>query len=192
MQSLVEEWRPVKGYEGEYEVSNHGNVRSLDRRVKHGWCGLQTFRGRVLKLNQHSGGYLKVKLRGGKQEDYAHRLVAKAFIGDPPEGMTEVNHKNGIKTDNRVENLEWCSRQGNVDHAVATGLVDSRGDKSCHAKYRDADVRRAWDMVFNGASNRAAAEACGIPVSTVQTAVRGARAGYGRARPTWGQKKVSA
>lgn len=113
----VEEWRDIEGFEGFYQVSNAGRVRSLD----HETAG-KRWKGRILSLG--CSGYQTVKLSKGKERTSkrVHRLVALAFI-DNPEGHIEVNHLDGNKKNNRVENLEWCSPNGNKMHAWRTGLT---------------------------------------------------------------------
>ena len=102
-----EEWRDVLGFEELYQVSNLGNVRTVKR-------GEAT----VMSQKEHWNGYLSVHLRnkGVERRASVHRLVAEAFIPNP-DGLRDVNHKNGIKTDNRVENLEWLSHSDNIKHA---------------------------------------------------------------------------
>lgn len=114
---MEEEWRDIEGYKGEYQVSNLGHVRALN---------FKSINGRVcpMTLRPKENGYLcvgLVKTRMGKgrkprKMHYIHRLVAQAFIPNP-ENKPEVNHINGNKKDNRVQNLEWCTRKENDDHA---------------------------------------------------------------------------
>ena len=123
----MEEWRDIKGYEGLYQVSNKGRVRSLDRVVAAGrGGGDRNIKGRIIVLRNHGSGYKMVNLwrENEYKITYAHILVAQAFIPNP-EGKPEVNHINGYKTDNRVENLEWCTSRENSLHARNTGLLDS-------------------------------------------------------------------
>ena len=110
---MEEIWKDIKGYEGLYQVSNLGRVRSLDRYV-----GNYLFKGKIMKENLNSRGYLRLHLSmNNKQKEHKiHKLVAEAFI-DNPDKLTEVNHINGIKTDNKVSNLEWCTHKENMLHA---------------------------------------------------------------------------
>lgn len=116
-------WKPIKDYEGWYEVSNMGRVRSLDRTVyfKDGKRS-RTYKGQILRYKYHHG-YQMVNLLRNKEINtvYIHRLVIETFL-PTVEGKTWCNHKNGIKSDNRVENLEWCTSSENKIHADATGL----------------------------------------------------------------------
>lgn len=101
----MSEWRPIPGYEDLYEVSSEGVIRSLKS-------------GKALSTRSSVGsGYVQANLwkNGVRKRTTMHRVVAEAFFG-PATGGMEVNHKNGIKTDNRVSNLEWCSRSHNVNH----------------------------------------------------------------------------
>jgi hypothetical protein len=113
---MIEEWRDVPGYEGLYQVSDKGRVRSLDRVVPDSRWGLNRKPGKVLQPNPHSVmGYLRVVLyRQGVRRNFdVHQLVALAFIGLRPEGM-EVCHNSGDVNDNRVENVRYDTRSGNM------------------------------------------------------------------------------
>ena len=138
---MKEEWRDIKGYEGIYQVSNLGRVRSLDRKmpfnVVNGKVVTRFHKGVVLAgALDKKNGYISIHLykEGHDWSTRPHRLVAEAFLDKPNiDGKLEVNHINGIKTDNRAENLEWTNRLGNMKHASETGLVN-KGEKSSNSK----------------------------------------------------------
>jgi len=115
-----EEWRPLCGYENFYDISSMSRIRRSDREQ-----GTQV--GRLLKpkANTARGGYIQVVLTANKvsKTKRLHRLVAKTFIPNPLE-LPEVNHKNGLKHDNRSENLEWVTSKQNSEHALRLGLVN--------------------------------------------------------------------
>lgn len=107
---MKENWKDIQGFENEYQVSDLGRVRCLRRYKVAG--GL-----RKLTFNRQNE-YFMVELWKGEERttEYVHRLVAKAFIPNP-ENLPEVNHKNEIRWDNRVENLEWCTTQYNNEYS---------------------------------------------------------------------------
>lgn len=127
-------WKDIEGFAGFYQVSNMGRVRSLTRKV---WN--YTKKGMVLYPQSKSNGYLNVCLSNGKVKQkhaYIHRLVASAFIPNP-RGLSEINHKNFDKTDNRAENLEWCTSKENKVHFRASQyarIADRKKEKTLHNK----------------------------------------------------------
>ena len=123
----VEEWRPIAGYEGLYEVSNLGRVRSLDRiQSRSSWRQrefMQHYKGRILKPQRNNKGYYTVMLQVHKKYDMrlVSRLVAEAFIPNP-NNLPVVNHKDQVPTNNVASNLEWCTTQYNVTYANAVEM----------------------------------------------------------------------
>lgn len=113
-------WKDVVGYEGIYQVSSIGRFRSLARTfIRHNTIILGLVCDKILKTGKLNSGYENLSLRkeGENRKTFiAHRLVALAFIPNP-ENKSDVNHKNGIRNDNRVENLEWCTVSDNHKHA---------------------------------------------------------------------------
>jgi hypothetical protein len=137
-------WKDVVGYEGMYQVSNLGNVKSLSRIVKYqeNHSGLR--KERILKQNLTKSGYVHVVICINKLNKTVkvHRLVALAFIQNT-ENKHSVNHINGIKYDNRVENLEWVTHSENIIHAYKTGLKKGiRGNKSHLSKLTIKEVEK--------------------------------------------------
>ena len=118
----MENWKDIKGYEGLYQVSDLGRVRSLERDVFNP-------RGTVIRhieekilapnLNRYGYQYVSFSLNGKIKSITVHRLVAEAFIPNP-ENKPQVNHKNEIKTDNCVDNLEWCDASYNINFGTRT------------------------------------------------------------------------
>jgi len=122
--AATEEWRSITGFEGYYEVSNFGDVRSVDRVIpRDGPTGSMARKGQMITPHITPKGYLRCQLgmNGQKANKLIHRIVADAFITNPDD-KPEINHRNGNKRDNRVDNLEWVTQSENQSHAYGMGL----------------------------------------------------------------------
>lgn len=137
----TEIWKDIKDYEGLYQVSNQGRVKSLARVVKHKYSGILTIKERILAGGGFKDDYITVMLaKNGKNKTYTiHRLVGLHFILNPL-GLPEVNHLNGDKTNNNDWNLEWSTHRDNNLHAFATGLNKTKGSGNAMAKLNDKQV----------------------------------------------------
>ena len=139
----MERWRNVKGLESYYQISDKGNIRSKDRKVNRGY-GEYLKRGKELKktLSPHGYHVVVLKVNGKTINKRIHRLVAEAFL-EKPEGKELVNHKDGVKTNNKLENLEWCDHAENMKHAIETGLAHSnlkKFEKEILEEYKKGNV----------------------------------------------------
>ena len=115
----MENWKDIKGYEGFYQVSDLGRVKSLERDVFNSRGIVYHLKEKILVPNLDRGGYTNVGLyKNGKRKFMlVHRLVALAFIPNP-ENKSQINHRDEVKTNNVVENLEWCSAQENANYGT--------------------------------------------------------------------------
>ena len=134
---MNEIWKPVIGYEGFYEVSNLGHIRTLKKYSAYGY-------GYILNPKPTRRGYLRVTLRnrGQRRTTFIHVLVLEAFVSPRPEG-TVANHKNCNKVDNCVENLEWITQRENVKHAIRNDhFFMPRGEQHGESKLTADQVRQ--------------------------------------------------
>lgn len=121
----MEIWKDIEGFEGLYQVSNMGRVRSLDRYIKgfnHGKEHIRLIKGQILANQTETHGYSQVQLHYGDRNKVksvlVHKLVARAFIPNP-ENKPCVDHISTVKTDNRVENLRWVSYKENANNPIS-------------------------------------------------------------------------
>lgn len=115
-----EKWKDIKGYEGLYQVSNTGKIKSISHYTRNNVNGGKRLtKGRILSQYKMPNGYLQVQLSKNqiREKHYVHRIVASAFLRNE-ENLSDVNHIDGDKDNNAVENLEWCSHKDNQIHMV--------------------------------------------------------------------------
>ncbi len=180
-------WKAVPEYKGLYEVSNFGNVRSVDRNLHQisKWNGTyhRKYKGSILKKINRKNGYQSVTLsKNNKAKSFlVHRLVAMTFI-ERPNGYDYVNHKNEIKTDNRVENLEWVTFVENIRYGTGIKRGHSNRDKSWFHEHSGANnpnakaiiqLTKAGEYVRSWGSVKEAASALGTTSTTICSALRG-------------------
>lgn len=137
---MKEQWLPVVGFDGQYEVSDCGRVRSVDRIVNGKNGGKQLRKGKILAQSKHKNGYAKVSLCVDGVATYhrVHRLVASAFI-DNPNNLPCVNHKDENRENNSVDNLEWCTHSYNHLYGTASNSVSKRvKNESTNEVFRSA------------------------------------------------------
>lgn len=151
----MEIWKDIEGYNGKYQVSNLGNIRSFSR-----WAKGRILKGGVCGTKGKSGPYRYVILVKSSRADaknvYIHRLVALHFV-DNPNGYNEINHKDGNTLNNCADNLEWCTHFHNMHHAIDNGLIDISHDfergarhpkaKSVIQKTKDGKFVKEWESV---------------------------------------------
>lgn len=160
--STIEEWRAVPGFEGYYEVSNLGRVRSVLRVVARNDGRTTTIQSRIMGLHNNGRGYIAASLsRDNKARmHYVHRLVLMAFVGNPEEGQ-EANHIDFDRSNNRLSNLEWVTGLENVHHSRRAGRT-GEGERHHAARLTETDVREARLLYANGWSQSKLAAKYGI------------------------------
>lgn len=168
-------WRDVEGYEGIYQVSSEGDIKSLERYSLKDGRPYQFLREKILKPWRDTRGYVQVYLcKNGKSKPVGvHRIVAKAFLNNP-ENKKTVNHKNGDLQDNRVSNLEWATQKENNRHAWETGLMNSRkGETHPNAKLNVDKVRQIKYALSEGVAQAELSRRFKVSPSSIQQIVNG-------------------
>lgn len=165
----MEKWKPIDGFEGFYEVSDKGRVRSVSRTIRQSNGTERTKKSHVLAQTAHyRNGYLSVMLskEGCKKRVSVHRLVASAFVPNDKH-LPEVNHKDETKTNNSAENLEWCDRRYNNTY----GTVRDRIAKTQGCAVAQMD--RNGNVIATFHSQGAAARATGAAQSGISACLLG-------------------
>ena len=148
--SLNEIWKPIKGYEGLYEISNRGSIKSLEREIGNNG-GIAIKKEAILTPQQIRCGYYRIGLTDENKKRkmfLVHRLVATAFIPNP-QNKSEVNHIDGNKKNNNLENLEWCTRGENLKHAYKTNLRTTEASKNNFKKMIEKHKRKVIQKDIN-------------------------------------------
>lgn len=161
---MGEQWKMVTGYEGLYMVSDKGNVKGLKS-------------GKILSNKRFNpDGYIQVALRkdGKAKEFMVHRLVAQEFLEKPSDpNKTTINHKNGVKTDNYVENLEWFSMSEQMQHAYDTGLKKPIKGSEVLTKEEMEEIKRTYKRYKHGFGSVALAKKYGVESTTILRVING-------------------
>lgn len=127
-------WKDIFGYEGLYQASTFGRIKSLARSGTY---------ERILipVIDNHGYYHITLSKNGIVQRFFIHQLIAKTFIPNSL-NLPQVNHKDGNKQNNKAENLEWCTLQENITHSIETGLKpDDKGCNSCHSKFTEDEIK---------------------------------------------------
>lgn len=160
----MEIWKPVKGYEGRYEVSDCGNVRSIlfvnNHAIK------PRIKRMSITVNKRNRCYVSIQKDGKRENCLVHRLVAKAFLPNPL-NLPEVNHLDGDTQNNAVENLEWCTKKHNCQHAYVNDLTSLRAYNEKKEKPIVRDDGKTYDCAYSCAND------LGVSVCSIRDVLKG-------------------
>ncbi len=165
---MEEIWKDIKGYEGLYQVSNLGRIKSLSRECKHSLGGNRKVTERIIKLTKDKDGYYKVMLHKNTENKTfrVHRLVAQAFINNPTNAEI-VNHKDENPSNNRVDNLEWCNKKYNNTY----GTKIKRQSKKIKREVYQYDLQGNFINKYN--SVKEAGTSLGVNRANIANCCRG-------------------
>lgn len=142
---MKEQWKNIQDYEDLYQVSDYGRIKSLKRKNR--------LEERILKSVMGTDGYLRIKLYKNckAKKYYIHRLVAMVFL-DNPLHLSEINHLDGIKQNNHTNNLLWCTRSQNMQHASKNGFLtfNHKGERNPNAKLTEKNIQEIKLYLQNG------------------------------------------
>lgn len=159
--------KPVLGFEGLYTVDRFGNVYSLPR------YGTGKFKRKMTWAPRPNGYYfVTLSMNNIQKRASVHRVVALAFLGEPDDSSKQVNHKNGDKSDNRVENLEWVTTSANQQHALANGMAP-KGERSYRAIITEEQAKYVISSYAEGIKQVDIAKKLGVSKHLVNFIIRG-------------------
>lgn len=175
-------WADVQDYEGLYQISTYGRVKSLERWIDIHPEGMKSYRRKIKEkiLSPAKGScdkryYIVVLSKDGAHKTHpVHRLVCQHFI-DNHEDKEQVNHIDGDKDNNHVSNLEWCTSLENHLHSRKLKLHDDKGDKSVNAKVKTLDIPYIKELSENGVSYRVLGSMFGVSSTTIHRIIKGKR-----------------
>lgn len=153
---MIEVWKDIPGYVGEYLISSHGRVRSLTRKIVTKTGRIYALKGRFISCKNGEGLYSIAHLykHNVGESVYVHRLVAEAFVPNP-NGKPEVNHVDGNVGNNMADNLEWVTCSENALHAIEIGLTHHAvGEKASGSKLKEHEVSEIRELLSQGLSSR--------------------------------------
>lgn len=177
---MNEVWKDIEGYEGVYQISNFGKIKSLERSLRRSNGVIQTRNERLLRQSENMFGYLMVTLHleNSKKTIAVHRLVAKAFVTQK-KGCIEVNHIDGNKQNNMADNLEWCTRKQNVDHSFDKGLRRTKGTpyhyRGVIQKDKNGDIIHVYKTIISASR---ATKVCTASIISAAKGVTRSAGGY--------------
>lgn len=166
---MREVWKDIPNFEGCYQISNMGYIRSLDRFIEYSTGGVRLVGGVLLKPQKNTGGYYQNNLYKNMKHIRVtiHRLVAELFV-DGRESDLEVNHIDGDKSNNKYTNLEWCTKSHNQQHKYDNNLIEKMwGSGNPAAKLIEADVLEIDRLLQEGLLQKDIANRFNVSVNTI-------------------------
>ena len=143
-------WKDIPGYEGLYQASNLGKIKSLERIAKKKYRNDRIVKERIMHGTKNQDGYLKVHFKNKALNIdkglFIHRLIAMTFIPNS-DNLEQINHKDGNKLNNRVDNLEWCTNLYNQQHAWKNGLHKSTKGKKIRQLDKNNKIIKKWNTI---------------------------------------------